>query len=227
MQSSSMSLATTALLLALLASTVSSTVIHICNHYVDEVHLSWDVSAPEMRQPVHTVLLYDQCVDEQMLPGWSGAFFAGLVNNSHAVGGWRNFDTKVEFSINPADGVDWFDVSHIAGFSLPMIVSGGDVVAGCAVDKLINCPVGWQARPSPDGPVVQCRNDGSQAAYDFFVFKCPNTYVRFNDDAQGTKAATGSPNYLDVSIGLGSTGVAAIVPPKVDSCIACTAVPPP
>ncbi|KAK5121585.1 hypothetical protein LTR85_004757 [Meristemomyces frigidus] len=153
-----------------------------------------------MRHPVHKVLLYDECTDEELTPGWGGAIFLDRVNNAHSRGNWRDSDTKVEFFVDQTDGVSWFDVSHIGGFSLPTTVFGNDKKGGCAVDKLVGCPVEWQVREREDGPVLQCRNDGSEAAKRYFEYECPNTYVRYNDDAQGTKAATGFPTHLDVII---------------------------
>lgn len=100
-------------LVVLLAPPVSSTNIRICNQYVEEVHLSWDVNDVSMTRPSHSVLGYDQCYDFEATPGWAGAVYLGYVNNSRALGAWRDSDTKVEFSVDLVGGFAWF-VSCIA-----------------------------------------------------------------------------------------------------------------
>ncbi|KAJ0785301.1 putative Thaumatin family [Helianthus annuus] len=70
--------------------------------------------------------------------------------------------TLAEFTLNGANGMDFFDVSLVDGYNLPMMVvpqgeSGGNCnVTGCMADLNKNCPS--ELRLTGAGESVACRS---------------------------------------------------------------------
>ncbi|XP_014520780.1 thaumatin-like protein 1b [Vigna radiata var. radiata] len=120
--------------------------------------------------------------------------------------------TLAEFTLNGAGGLDFFDVSLVDGYNLPMIVEpqggtgGGNCTAtGCVVDLNTPCPTELKVTSSGEG--VACRsaceafNDpqyccsGAYATPDtckpssysqFFKSACPRAYSYAYDDGTST-----------------------------------------
>ncbi|WVZ11012.1 hypothetical protein V8G54_015542 [Vigna mungo] len=120
--------------------------------------------------------------------------------------------TLAEFTLNGAGGLDFFDVSLVDGYNLPMIVEpqggtgGGNCTAtGCVVDLNTPCPTELKVTSSGEG--VACRsaceafNDpqyccsGAYATPDtckpssysqFFKTACPRAYSYAYDDGTST-----------------------------------------
>lgn len=184
------------LLLASLTDLSTATNLNICNHYAPTVYIDWDAN-PGMRVPGHVEIGINQCHIEAVEPGWSGAFFAGLVPNDKSNHDWRSHDTKVEFTMRGFVDYDYLDVDLEHGQSVPVIAQSSGFFAGCGVDKLQSCPphlLMWD-----EGWPVQCRNDQSPEAIQHFRQGCPNVYVLYNDD-RNTKTAFGRPDVIDVDI---------------------------
>ncbi|CAJ1930413.1 unnamed protein product [Sphenostylis stenocarpa] len=120
--------------------------------------------------------------------------------------------TLAEFTLNGAGGLDFFDVSLVDGYNLPMIVEpqgetgGGNCTAtGCVVDLNTPCPTELKVMSSGDG--VACKSaceafgdpqyccSGAYATPDtckpssysqFFKSACPRAYSYAYDDGSST-----------------------------------------
>ncbi|KAG9089902.1 hypothetical protein FRC07_012235 [Ceratobasidium sp. 392] len=121
-----------------------------------------------------------------------------------------------EWTLSAADGLDWYDVSLVDGYNLPMRISNsvGCEVAECAVDLGPNCPAALKGPFDSSGFPLGCKSacvanlDGNQADsanccsgshstpatcppsgvqyYSYFKNACPRSYVYAYDESSGT-----------------------------------------
>ncbi|KAG9040744.1 hypothetical protein FS837_000236 [Tulasnella sp. UAMH 9824] len=122
--------------------------------------------------------------------------------------------TLAEFTLSAADGNDWYDVSLVDGYNLPMRITntGGCHVADCPVDLGPDCPANLKGPFDSTGFPVGCKSDclvdpnptnspsccsGSHSTpatcpnsgvphYSYFKSRCPNSYVYAYDESSGT-----------------------------------------
>jgi len=117
-------------------------------------------------------------------------------------------------------GVDWYDVSLVDGFNIPMRISNnkGCPVAECAAELNANCPNALKGPTNASGKVMGCKSacyanlDGNQgnspnccsgafstpdkcppggvAYYSYFKKACPNAYAYAYDESSGTALFT-------------------------------------
>ncbi|RDX72367.1 hypothetical protein CR513_48159, partial [Mucuna pruriens] len=120
--------------------------------------------------------------------------------------------TLAEFTLNGAGGLDFFDVSLVDGYNLPMIVepqggtgAGNCTATGCVVDLNAPCPTELKVMSSGEG--VACKSaceafddpqyccSGAYASPDtckpssysqFFKSACPRAYSYAFDDGSST-----------------------------------------
>ncbi|XP_020262345.1 thaumatin-like protein 1b [Asparagus officinalis] len=183
-----------------------------------------------------------QTGESQSIPvptGWSGRFWGRTLCSTDATGkftcatgdcgsstvqcsgsGAAPPATLAEFTLNGSDGKDFYDVSLVDGYNLPMLVvpqsgSGNCSSTGCLVDLNGLCPSDLKVTES-DGDGVACRSAceafGSpeyccSGAYgnpntckptqysQFFKNACPRAYSYAYDDATSTFTCTNA-NYL-------------------------------
>ncbi|RXW23227.1 hypothetical protein EST38_g2625 [Candolleomyces aberdarensis] len=120
-----------------------------------------------------------------------------------------------EFTLG-SDGWDWYDVSLVDGYNLPVRISNnvGCPVAECATDLGPNCPQALKGPFDASGFPVGCKSacfanlDGNPgnsrncctgqfstpatcpasgvAFYDYFKSRCPRSYVYAYDEGSGT-----------------------------------------
>ncbi|KAG8741801.1 hypothetical protein FRC10_002400 [Ceratobasidium sp. 414] len=121
-----------------------------------------------------------------------------------------------EWTLSAGDGQDWYDVSLVDGYNLPMRISNnvGCPVAECAVDLGPNCPAPLKGPFDSTGFPLGCKSacvanlDGNQANsknccsgqystpatcppsgvqyYSYFKNACPRSYVYAYDESSGT-----------------------------------------
>ncbi|CAE6411161.1 unnamed protein product [Rhizoctonia solani] len=121
-----------------------------------------------------------------------------------------------EWTLSASDGLDWYDVSLVDGYNLPMRITNnvGCPVADCAVDLGPDCPAPLKGPYDNSGFPVGCKPacfaslDGNQADsgnccsgshntpatcppsgiqyYDYFKSRRPNSYVYAYDESSGT-----------------------------------------
>ncbi|KAI0327518.1 Osmotin thaumatin-like protein [Cubamyces sp. BRFM 1775] len=124
--------------------------------------------------------------------------------------------TVAEFTLSPdARNSDWYDVSLVDGYNLPMRISNnkGCHVADCPVDLGPNCPAPLKGPFDSTGFPVGCRSacqaglgdpvnnpncctgthntaatcpPSGVAYYSYFKDNCPNTYAYAFDESSGT-----------------------------------------
>ncbi|RDX52527.1 thaumatin-like protein [Lentinus brumalis] len=123
--------------------------------------------------------------------------------------------TLAEFTLGAADGSDWYDVSLVDGYNLPVRISNnkGCHVADCPVDLGPNCPAALKGPFDSTGFPVGCKSaclagigdpanspnccTGSHntaatcppsgvAYYSYFKQNCPNSYAYAYDESSGT-----------------------------------------
>ncbi|KAK3129591.1 hypothetical protein QOZ80_6BG0482090 [Eleusine coracana subsp. coracana] len=164
--------------------------------------------------------------------GWSGRFWArtgcafdGSGKGSCATGDCGSGEvechgsgaappaTLVEFTLNGSEGKDYYDVSLVDGYNLPMVVEAaaqGCPVTGCLVDLNERCPAELRAG---QGQARACRSaceafgrpeyccsgqfgnpDTCRPSVYSEVFKtaCPRSYSYAYDDATSTFTCTGT-----------------------------------
>ncbi|KAI3948946.1 hypothetical protein MKW98_021552 [Papaver atlanticum] len=126
--------------------------------------------------------------------------------------------TLAEFSLNALSGLDFYDVSFVNGFNLPMLVvpkggkSGNCSTTGCVVNLTEVCPNDLKVT-SQDGSKVACksacqafgdpqyccpgnRNSCKPSIYsEFFKKSCPRAHSYALDDATSTFSSA-SANYV-------------------------------
>ncbi|KAG6332293.1 hypothetical protein ID866_6796 [Astraeus odoratus] len=119
--------------------------------------------------------------------------------------------TLAEFSLDQSDGQDYYDVSLVDGYNLPISITNnvGCPVTDCPVDLAPNCPTALIGPFDPSGSPVGCKSacvanlDGSYdtlqtcpssgvAYYSYFKSNCPNAYCYPYDDATALKKCAAS-----------------------------------
>ncbi|KAL6601342.1 hypothetical protein ACP70R_044562 [Stipagrostis hirtigluma subsp. patula] len=164
--------------------------------------------------------------------GWSGRFWArtGCAFDGSGKGACATGDcgsgevechgagaappaTLVEFTLNGSGGKDYYDVSLVDGYNLPMVVEAaapGCPSTGCLVDLNERCPAELRAG---EGPAQACRSaceafgrpeyccsgqfgnpDTCRPSVYSQMFKtaCPRSYSYAYDDATSTFTCTGT-----------------------------------
>ncbi|XP_015898528.3 thaumatin-like protein 1b [Ziziphus jujuba] len=128
--------------------------------------------------------------------------------------------TLVEITVAPNGGQDYYDVSLVDGFNLPMSVAtkggtGECKQSSCPVDVNAKCPAELQQKGA-DGKVIGCKsacvafgdakycckppNDKPETCpptnySKIFEDLCPQAYSYAYDDKNSTFTCSGSPNY--------------------------------
>ncbi|XP_027362420.1 thaumatin-like protein 1 [Abrus precatorius] len=167
----------------------------------------------------------------QMPPAWSGRLWGRTHCSQDATGNFSCVTgdcgsstvecaggnaappaTLAEFTLNGAGGMDFFDVSLVDGYNLPMIVepqggtgAGNCTTTGCVVDLNAACPTELKVMGGGDG--VACKSaceafgdpqyccSGAYATPDtckpssysqFFKSACPRAYSYAYDDGSST-----------------------------------------
>uniref|UniRef100_A0A8D8R575 Thaumatin-like protein 1 n=1 Tax=Cacopsylla melanoneura TaxID=428564 RepID=A0A8D8R575_9HEMI len=126
-----------------------------------------------------------------------------------------------ELFIAPNGGQDFYDISNVDGFNVPMSIapqggSGDCKQSSCPADINAGCPGELQAKGS-DGRVVACKSAClafNQPQYcctgsfntpatcpptkysKYFKDKCPQAYSYAYDDHTSTFTCSGNPNYI-------------------------------
>ncbi|XP_044487868.1 thaumatin-like protein 1b isoform X5 [Mangifera indica] len=121
--------------------------------------------------------------------------------------------TLAEFTLNGASGLDFYDVSLVDGYNLPMLIlpkggsGGGCSATGCLVDLNGACPADLRVARGTQGPSVACKSACEafgdpryccSEAYNtpdtcgpsvyslFFKHACPRAYSYAYDDKTST-----------------------------------------
>lgn len=121
--------------------------------------------------------------------------------------------TLAEFTLNGAGGLDFYDVSLVDGYNLPMSVApqggtgGNCTITGCAADLNAACPSELKVASSDGGEGVACKSacdafgdaqyccSGAYATPDtckptsyseYFKIACPRAYSYAYDDGSST-----------------------------------------
>lgn len=121
--------------------------------------------------------------------------------------------TLAEFTLNGAGGLDFYDVSLVDGYNLPLLVtpqggSGGNCnITGCVVDLNSECPTELKVTEGANGEDLACKSaceafgdpqyccSGAYATPDtckptsysmFFKTACPKAYSYAYDDETST-----------------------------------------
>jgi hypothetical protein len=150
--------------------------------------------------------------------GWSNKFSGRVWPRSGCTGTGTNLkcaqtgnDTLAEFTLNAGMKDDWYDISLVDGFTIPLsilqldgawtpdpnYVPGGKLLTSgncgspvCAVDLLKNCPASQQKKDAM-GNVVECVNGmssngghGPTAVTTYMKMGCPTSYTYPFDDPQ-------------------------------------------
>jgi hypothetical protein len=150
--------------------------------------------------------------------GWSNKFSGRVWPRSGCTGTGNNVkcaqtgnDTLAEFTLNAGMKDDWYDISLVDGFTIPLAIIQldgawtpdpsyvpggkllGDMNCGspvCAVNLLTNCPASQQIKDSM-GNVVECRNGqssngghGPTPVTSYMKMGCPTSYTYAYDDPQ-------------------------------------------
>ncbi|XP_042489293.1 pathogenesis-related thaumatin-like protein 3.5 [Macadamia integrifolia] len=130
--------------------------------------------------------------------------------------------TLAEFTLNGAGGLDFYDVSLVDGYNLPMLVepqdgTGGNCsVTGCVVDVNSACPTELKVTSTESSSAVACKsaceafgdpqyccsgaygnpNTCKPSSYsEFFKNACPHAYSYAYDDGTSTFTCANA-NYL-------------------------------
>ncbi|KAL5478575.1 hypothetical protein ACEPAI_2759 [Sanghuangporus weigelae] len=144
-----------------------------------------------------------------------GGCNGGLVCDAHTGTGVPPASVA-EWTLSADGNQDWYDVSLVDGYDLPMRISNnvGCPVADCPVDLGPDCPAELRGPYNSEGWPDGCRSacfanlDGNQANspnccsgqyntpetcppsgvqyYDYFKSRCPNSYVYAYDESSGT-----------------------------------------
>jgi hypothetical protein len=150
--------------------------------------------------------------------GWSNKFSGRVWPRSGCTGtgntpkcAQTGNDTLAEFTLNAGMKDDWYDISLVDGFTIPLsilqldgkwtpdpaYVPGGKLLMSgncgspvCAVDLLKNCPVSQQVKDAM-GNVVECKNGmssngghGPTPVTSYMKMGCPTSYTFAFDDPQ-------------------------------------------
>ncbi|XP_022741393.1 thaumatin-like protein 1b [Durio zibethinus] len=156
--------------------------------------------------------------------------------------------TLAEFTLNGFGGLDFYDVSLVDGYNLPMMVTphggtGGNCTsAGCAADLNGDCPLELKVVDGGEG--VACKsacdafgdpqyccsgtyatpNTCKPSSYSqFFKTACPTAYSYAYDDGTSTFTCAGA-DYVITFCPTPSTSVKSSNPMAVDSSAGCRPV---
>ncbi|XP_002533803.2 thaumatin-like protein 1 [Ricinus communis] len=127
--------------------------------------------------------------------------------------------TLAEFTLNGANGLDFYDVSLVDGYNLPMLISpqggasGNCTITGCSVELNNACPSELKVMDSENGESVACKsaceafgnpeyccsgeygnpNTCKPSSYsEFFKTACPRAYSYAYDDGTSTFTCAGA-----------------------------------
>ena len=129
--------------------------------------------------------------------------------------------TLLELSIASTNGLDYYDVSNVDGFNLPVSIApeggnGNCKSSSCPADINSACPTELQVKGS-DGNVIACKNACMAFVQDqyccignfstpekcprtrysnFFGKQCPEAYSYPYDDRNAGFTCSGGPNYI-------------------------------
>ncbi|TYI58320.1 hypothetical protein E1A91_D11G348400v1 [Gossypium mustelinum] len=117
-------------------------------------------------------------------------------------------NTLAEFALNQFNNLDFFDISLVDGFNVPMEFSptSGSCSRGirCTADIIGQCPNQLKAPGGCNNPCTvyktdqYCCNSGNCAPTDlsrFFKARCPDAYSYPKDDQTSTFTCPGGTNY--------------------------------
>ncbi|KAI5557094.1 hypothetical protein BDE02_18G078800 [Populus trichocarpa] len=119
-------------------------------------------------------------------------------------------NTLAEYALNQFNNLDFFDISLVDGFNVPMDfspVSGNCRGIRCAADINGQCPNQLRASGGCNNPCTvfktdqYCCNSGSCGPTDysrFFKQRCPDAYSYPKDDQTSTFTCPGGTNYMVV-----------------------------
>jgi hypothetical protein len=183
-------------------------ILYIENHCTYTI---WNFAQPAATFPNSVPLKIDP--GQAFAVGWSDNFSGRVWGRSECTGTGANLkcaqtraDSLAEWTLTRGMNSDWYDVSLVDGFTIPMgiiqmdapftlsdaYVPGGklgqDGICGspiCAADLNANCPAGQQQKDAM-GKVVGCVNGmkGPSAATMYFKAGCPTSYTWDFDDPQ-------------------------------------------
>jgi hypothetical protein len=149
---------------------------------------------------------------EAVVMGWSDDFSGRIWPRSGCTGAGSSlqcaqsaYDTLAEFTLTRGMDSDWYDISLVDGFTIPLAILqldaawtpsssyvpggklGSDAVCGspvCATDLLLHCPASQQ-RKDASGAVVACVNGQNPGPIqEYFKTGCPTAYSWPYDDPQ-------------------------------------------
>jgi hypothetical protein len=171
----------------------------------------WNFALPQNTFPGSVPLKIDP--GQVLAVGWSDQFSGRVWGRSECTGTGGNLkcaqthaDSLAEWTLTRGMASDWYDVSLVDGFTIPMgiiqmdapftlsgaYVSGGklgpDGICGspiCAADLNANCPAAQQQKDAM-GKVVGCTNGlkGPSPGTKYFKDGCPTSYTWDFDDPQ-------------------------------------------
>jgi hypothetical protein len=120
-------------------------------------------------------------------------------------------NTLAEFGLNKYMGLDFFDISLVDGFNVPMdfLPAGGCAKGGprCRADVTAQCPAQLRVPGGCDNPCTVFKEDrycctgsakdtcGPTDYSKFFKGQCPDAYSYPKDDATSTYTCPGGTNY--------------------------------
>uniref|UniRef100_A0A6N2MDC7 Thaumatin-like protein n=1 Tax=Salix viminalis TaxID=40686 RepID=A0A6N2MDC7_SALVM len=116
-------------------------------------------------------------------------------------------NTLVEYALNQFNNIDFYDISLVDGFNVPMDlspVSGKCRGVRCATDINAQCPNQLRSPGGCNNPCTvfktdqYCCNSGNCAPTDFSRFfkqRCPDAYSYPQDDQTSTFTCPGGTNY--------------------------------
>jgi hypothetical protein len=181
--------------------------LYIENHCTEPI---WNFALPASTFPGNVPLPINP--GQAFVVGWPNKWSGRIWGRTACTGTGGNLkcaqsgkDTLVEFTLTAGMASDWYDISLVDGFTLPVAILqldapwkpspsyvpggklGADQQCGspvCAVDLLPNCPASQQEKDAT-GKVVVCangQNPGPIQAY--FKSGCPTSYSWPYDDPQ-------------------------------------------
>ncbi|URE34341.1 thaumatin-like protein [Musa troglodytarum] len=126
-------------------------------------------------------------------------------------------NTLAEFALNQFENLDFFDISLLDGFNVPMEfspITGNCTAIRCSADINGRCPAGLRTPGGCNNPCTvfktaeYCCNSGScgPTTYSkFFKSNCPDAYSYPKDDATSTFTCPGGSDYMVIFCPSGSS----------------------
>jgi hypothetical protein len=181
--------------------------LYIENHCTETV---WNFALPKTTFPNSVPLKADS--GQAFVVGWPDKWSGRIWGRTQCTGADTSLkcaqtgnDTLAEFTLTAGMASDWYDISLVDGFTLPVAILqldaawtpsssyvpggplGADGLCGspvCAADLLPNCPASQQ-RKDAAGAVVTCVNGQNPGAIQqYFKAGCPTSYSWPFDDPQ-------------------------------------------